>query len=135
MQKSSTLSDLKRELGLKNERLSSLEIERKNLEREYHNENERNNQVINSLEKQLELLTSEKDSQKCEFEAKILALNDINENEKEKLLTEAKIEKQELINEYDSKLSTEKALFDEKILTLERVSFFSSKLCTNVKTK
>jgi hypothetical protein len=124
MQKSSTLSDLKRELGLKNERLSSLEIERKNLEREYHNENERNNQVINSLEKQLELLTSEKDSQKCEFEAKILALNDINENEKEKLLTEAKIEKQELINEYDSKLSTEKALFDEKILTLERVSFF-----------
>ena len=114
---------MKRELSLKNDRLSSLEIERKNLEREYHSENERNNQVINSLEKQLELLTSEKESQKFEFEAKMLALNDINENEKEKLMTEAKIEKQELINEYDSKLSTEKAQFDEKILTLERVNF------------
>jgi hypothetical protein len=124
MQKSSILSDLKRELNLNKERLIQLESDRKNLEREYHSENERNNQVINSLEKQLALLTSEKDSQKSEFESKILALNDINQKQTEKLITELQIEKQELINEYDSKLSTEKALFDEKILTLERVCIF-----------
>jgi hypothetical protein len=124
MQKSSILSDLKRELNLNKERLIQLESDRKNLEREYHSENERNNQVINSLEKQLALLTSEKDSQKSEFESKILALNDINQKQTEKLITELQIEKQELINEYDSKLSTEKALFDERILTLERVCIF-----------
>ena len=130
MQHTSTISDLKHELGKTKERLSILESDRRNLENESLTLNDRNTNLIRSLEKQLEALNNENTQQQNEFTKKLNSLEEINLNQMHKLKTEHKIDREELISTYESRLSIEMATYEEKILKMERVNenFYSSKI-------
>lgn len=124
MQQTSTILDLKHELQSAKERIEILESDRRNLENESLSINDRNTQLIKSLEKQLESLSNEHKLQQDEFSKKYQSLDEDRNKQTEKLKTEYNIEKQALINSYEAKLNTEKAAYEEKLLTVERVCFF-----------
>ena len=121
MQKNSSISDLRNELSAAKERLGFLESERKSLETEKLSLNTHSAKIIQSMEREIELLKSERESEKNEFSSRLKVTVDLNREELEKIRTDLAIEKQELINSYETKLAMEKALFDEKLLTVERV--------------
>ena len=121
MQNTSIISDLKHELSKTKERLSMLESDRRNLENESLTLNDRNVHMIRSLEKQIEALNNENNLQQAEFTRKLNSLEEINANQVVKLKTEHKIDREELIGAYESRLSMETATYEEKIHKMERV--------------
>jgi hypothetical protein len=121
MQKNSTINDLIKELSTAKERLNFLEYERKNLQNENHSINSHTTSIIKSLENELEALKNERDLKIQDYESKLKLNINLNKEEIEKVKTDLAIEKQSLINTYESKLVTEKALYEEKLLTVERV--------------
>ena len=121
MQNTSIISDLKHELAKTKERLSVLENERKALENESLSLNDRNVHLIRSLEKKVESLNNENNIQQDEFNKKLNSLEEINLNQVNKLKTEHKIDREELISTYESRLSIEMATYEEKIRKIERV--------------
>jgi chromosome segregation ATPase len=120
MQKNSSIADLKNELGSAKERLSFLENERKNLESENMSINSYSSKLIKSLEDEIAALKRERENEKAELNNKLKVTIDLSKEEMEKIRTDLAIEKQELINTYESRLATEKAQFDEKLLRVER---------------
>lgn len=131
MQMTSTISDLKTELALTKDRLDLLENERRSIENQSLSQNDKNLNTIKSLEKQLEALNNEKQTLTTDFDKKFSHLSESNTKLIEKLKLEAQTEKEQLIDKYESKLNTEKTIFEEKLLTLERVSRIFNKLLTN----
>jgi len=121
MQNTSIISDLKHELSKTKERLAMLESDRRNLENESLTLNDRNVHMIRSLEKQIEALNNENNLQQAEFNRKLNSLEEINTNQVAKLKTEHKIDREELIGAYESRLSMEMATYEEKIHKMERV--------------
>jgi hypothetical protein len=122
MQNTSIISDLKHELSKTKERLAMLESDRRNLENESLTLNDRNVHMIRSLEKQIEALNNENNLQQAEFNRKLNSLEEINTNQVAKLKTEHKIDREELIGAYESRLSMEMATYEEKIHKMERVN-------------
>ncbi len=122
MQNTSIISDLKHELSKTKERLAMLESDRRNLENESLTLNDRNVHMIRSLEKQIESLNNENNLQQAEFNRKLNSLEEINTNQVAKLKTEHKIDREELIGAYESRLSMEMATYEEKIHKMERVN-------------
>ena len=121
MQNTSIISNLKHELSKTKERLAMLESDRRNLENESLTLNDRNVHMIRSLEKQIEALNNENNLQQAEFTRKLNSLEEINANQVVKLKTEHKIDREELIGAYESRLSMEMATYEEKIHKMERV--------------
>ncbi len=121
MQNTSIISDLKHELSKTKERLAMLESDRRNLENESLTLNDRNVNMIRSLEKQVEALNKENNLQQAEFNRKLNSLEEINANQMVKIKTEHKIDREELISAYESRLSMEMATYEEKIHKMERV--------------
>ena len=121
MQNTSIISDLKHELSKTKERLAMLESDRRNLENESLTLNDRNVNMIRSLEKQVEALNNENNLQQAEFNRKLNSLEEINANQMVKIKTEHKIDREELISAYESRLSMEMATYEEKIHKMERV--------------
>ena len=121
MQKSSIISDLKHELNETRKRLNQLEDERKIYENESLSLNDRNTNLIKSLEKQIEQLSNQKVSLNKDFSLKINQLEETSKKELDKLRTDYQIEKQTLVDNYETKLNMEMVQYQEKILTLERV--------------
>ena len=126
MQKSSILSDLKHELKQTKDRLFNNEIDSHSLEEQNKTLNEKNVSLVKSYEKQIENLNIELDREREQFERKLFALNQINEREVEKMRMNWEIEKETLINNYDTKINTERASFEEKIQSIELVFQFKS---------
>jgi hypothetical protein len=120
MQKNSNIADLKSELSSAKDRLSFLENERKNLENENVSINSHSSKLIKSMEDEIAALKRERDNEKAELSNRLKVTIDLSKEEIEKIRTDLAIEKQELINSYESRLATEKASFDEKLLRVER---------------
>lgn len=122
MQQVSTISDLKHELKQTKKRLALLEEERKNLETQSYTQNDRNTHLIKNLETRIELLNEEKKSIENDLNSQLNTIKDLSQKDLDKLKADTQFERQELIDNYESRLGMEKALYQEKILTLERVS-------------
>lgn len=124
LQKSSLISDLKHELSETKKRLVVLENEKKIFENESLSANDRNVNLIKSLEQQIESLNNEKNKISKDYGSKIEDIEEINKRKIDQIITENQIEKQALIDQYEYKLNLEVTLNQEKILTLERVGDF-----------
>lgn len=120
MQNTSAISDLERELKSARERVESLERERQSLEAQNNRLSDANSEV-KLLREKIELLVNDSRSKAAEHEREVKSIREANEKMIERLKTDFQIEKQSLISSYESKLSTEKALFEEQLLSLKRV--------------
>jgi DNA repair exonuclease SbcCD ATPase subunit len=120
MQKNSSIADLKSELGSAKDRLSFLENERKSLENENVSINTHSSKLIKSMEAEIDMLKRERETEKKELSGKLAAAMDMSREEISKIKTDVAIEKQELINSYESRLTTDKAAYEEKLLRVER---------------
>ena len=125
LQKSSLISDLKHELNETKKRLAVLENEKKIFENESFSANDRNINLIKSLEHQIESLENQKIKITKDYESKIEDIEESNKRQIDQIKTENQIEKQALVDQYEFKLNMETTLNQEKILTLERVSKIS----------
>lgn len=121
MQKTSNLSDLKHELKQTKDRLFNLEIDSHTVEEQNKALNEKYANLVKSHEKQIGNLNLDLNREREQFEKKLFALNQINQNEVEKMRKNWEIEKETLINNFDSKISIERTSYEEKIRSLELV--------------
>ena len=129
MQKTSTITDLTRELEALKEKLSSIENKRKQLEDDSQNTNERQSKLIKTLESKLANVNNENDSLKREYEKRLKELKDSNELELNRVKMESQIELTNLVDQYETKRNIERAQMEEKLLTMERVRDGDSEDC------
>lgn len=129
MQKTSTITDLTRELEALKEKLSSIENKRKQLEDDSQNSNERQSKLIKTLESKLANVNNENDSLKREYEKRLKELKDSNELELNRVKMESQIELTNLVDQYETKRNIERAQMEEKLLTMERVRDGDSEDC------
>lgn len=100
-----------------------MENEKKTFENESLSVNDRNVNLIKSLERQIELINNENKKLSKDYDIKIEELEESSKRNIEQIKTEYQIEKQALIDQYESRLTIEATLQKEKILILERVCF------------
>lgn len=120
MKNESTIRDLEQELKQIRDQLSKLEKERRSLEAQNVKLNDKSNELV-LLKEKIESLINENHSKEVEHQQKLESILQSNEKTIEKIKTDFHIEKESIVSCYESKLSTEKALFEEKLLVLKRV--------------
>lgn len=121
MQYTSTISDLRHELKVIKDRLDLIVKERQDLENENARLSGKTSEIVKSLKEKCEALEKAKLDIQLECQQKLDSFEQSHAKSLEKLNTEFEIEKQAIISSYESKLSTEKASFEEKLLIMERV--------------
>ncbi len=120
MQHTATISDLKHQWAQTKEKLSQLEAENRTLSDQSLSTNDKNSKFIKQLEKQVDSLNKELALQESEYKKKIGEIEETNAIFIEKLKTSALTEKEELISKHERLLNTERASFNEKILSLQK---------------
>lgn len=119
LQSQSTISDLQRELKQWRDRTRELEHERTALSQANSKLSDQSSEA-RILREKIELLFKEQESRQLEFEHKLASLSDSNERTIEKLRLDFQIEREDLIGKYESRLSNEKAIYEEQVLGLKR---------------
>lgn len=119
LQKNSTISDIQHELTATKTRLEHIEEERRALENESLNQNDRNTIMIRSLENQVKSLTEEMAAHRANYQAKIESLTVSNSQEVDQLKMDFKLEREALVTDYEARLASEQTEFNEKVLNLE----------------
>lgn len=81
--------------------------------------NDRNSLMIRSLETQVANLTEENSSQKSKYDKRFETLVEENNKKVEQLQIDHKLERENLVSDYESRLNASEQQFNEKILNLE----------------
>lgn len=119
LQNMSTISDLQRELKQWRERAREMERELETLSQTNSKLSDQSSEA-KILREKIELLFKEREAREREIEMKIATIVESNERAAEKLRLDYQIEKEDLVGKYESRLNTEKALYEEQVLGLKR---------------
>lgn len=118
-QSQSQISEQQRELKHLRERIRELEREREMLAQTNSKLSDQSGEA-RILREKIELLFKEKAARESEYEAKLVSLAESNERACEKLRLDYEIQREDLVGKYESRLSTERARYEEQVLGLKR---------------